>query len=87
VVELVAKWWNGTYGRLSRRDVVLSVGVIWQVEIREGGVEGRIQAWRFDNEAEARAFVARCLEGRDDWKLLTDNVPPRLVADANPPDA
>ena len=56
----VARWWNGRFGRLARRDVRLSeTGGRWRVEVSEGGVEGRSASWEYDTEAAARAQVER----------------------------
>ncbi len=70
-METVGRWWNGTWGRLSRRDVYLRTGPVWEVEARQGGVDGSSRTWRFDSEAEARAFVERCLVGPGTWRELS----------------
>ena len=67
----MARWWNGNYGRLGRRDVYVRRGTLWEVEAREGGAEGRSKTFRFDSEDEAMAFVKRCLEGPGDWRQLS----------------
>jgi hypothetical protein len=70
-VDTVAHWWNGTWGRLARQDVYLRSGQLWQVELREGGAEGRTKLFTFDNEAEARAQVDRALKAVDTpWREL-----------------
>jgi hypothetical protein len=71
-MALVARWWNGRFGRLARRDVRLSeAGGRWTVEVFEGGVEGRSASWEYDMEEAARAQVERCLEtGGDGWRSL-----------------
>jgi hypothetical protein len=73
VTVVVGRWWNGRYGRLARRDVRLSVSAgHWTVDIAEGGTEGRSASWEFDDETEARALVAWCLEtGGDGWRQLS----------------
>jgi hypothetical protein len=44
----------------------------WEVELREGGAEGRSRRWTFDSEAEAEAFVERALAAKPvDWKKMT----------------
>ena len=69
-MEQVARWWNGSYGRLSRRDVFLRRGTVWEVEAREGGAEGRSRVFRFDSEQEAVAFAQRCRGGPGRWREL-----------------
>lgn len=70
-MEQVARWWNGNYGRLGRRDVYLRRGTLWEVEAREGGAEGRSKVFRFDTEDEAMGFLKRCLEGPGNWRQLS----------------
>jgi hypothetical protein len=71
-METVGHWWNGTWGRLGRRDVFLRTGQVWQVELCEGGADGRTKVWTFDSEAKARELVERALaaEGTD-WRSLS----------------
>jgi len=69
-METVGKWWNGTWGRLARRDVFLRVGTLWEVEAREGGADGRSRVWRFTSEEEARAFAQRCMTAPGRWRDL-----------------
>ncbi len=47
-METVGRWWNGTWGRLARRDVYLRIGTVSEVEAREGGAEGRSRTWQFE---------------------------------------
>ncbi|MFG2041978.1 hypothetical protein [Dactylosporangium sp. NPDC048998] len=43
--ETVRRWWNGSWGRLNRRDVyVRTDGVSFEVEVRLGGANGH--RWR-----------------------------------------
>jgi len=72
VVAVVARWWNGRFGRMARGDVrLVEQAGCWTVEIVEGGSEGGSTSWDYTSEAEARAFVARCLEtGGDGWREL-----------------
>ncbi|MEV1147109.1 hypothetical protein [Micromonospora sp. NPDC049799] len=61
--ELVARWWNGTWGRLTRRDVWLAREVRWHVVARAGDSEtGKVLRWEFDNEDEARQMVRRLVQ-------------------------
>jgi len=68
----VAHWGNGTWGRLTRRDVYLHTGQIWRAELRQGDAEGRVPVEDFINEADARAYVERALGAvtNVDWKEL-----------------
>jgi hypothetical protein len=70
-MDVVAHWWNGTWGRMARRDVYLRTGQVWQVELREGGAEGRVMVRVFDSEADARAFVDRALAAESGWRELS----------------
>jgi hypothetical protein len=67
IMDVVGHWWNGTWGRLARLDVYLRVQKPqWEVELREGGAEGRSQRWVFDDEAEAaRVRRTRTRRGAD----------------------
>jgi hypothetical protein len=50
IMETVGHWWNGTWGRLARLDVYLRIQKPqWEVELREGGAEGRSRRWVFDD--------------------------------------
>ncbi|GIJ52459.1 hypothetical protein Val02_93450 [Virgisporangium aliadipatigenens] len=71
-MELLEKWWNGSWGRLARRDVLLRVGAIWEVEVREGGADGHSRVWRFPTEEEARAFAQQCMTPSGKWRDLHD---------------
>ncbi|WP_200216795.1 hypothetical protein [Micromonospora coerulea] len=80
--ELVARWWNGTWGRLTRRDVWLAREVRWHVVARTGDPEtGNVLRWEFDNEAEARQMVKRPVQaGGGQWREQTGDAatePPR----------
>ncbi|MFI6331078.1 hypothetical protein ACIBBG_22590 [Micromonospora chersina] len=60
--EQVSRWWNGSWGRLTRRDVSLSREVRWHVVARSGDSEtGKVLRWEFATEDEARAMVHRLL--------------------------
>lgn len=55
---VVRHWWNGNYGRLGRRDIyVRTDGSTFQLELRDGGSEGRSaravfdELWQADEEA------------------------------------
>ena len=53
-------WWNGKWGRLARRDVLLyeddETGR-WSVEARDGGVEGKSRWWDLAREPDATRLV------------------------------
>jgi hypothetical protein len=67
----VARWWNGSFGRLNRRDIELHVTQRWRVVIREGGAEGSERTWEFDTEDDARTMVRRCMEtGGTKWREI-----------------
>jgi hypothetical protein len=70
----VGHWWNGTWERLARLDVYLRIErPRWEVELREGGVDGRSRRWSFEDEAEATAFVERALAAvQTEWRKLTE---------------
>jgi hypothetical protein len=60
--KVLRHWWNGTYGRLSRRDIyVRTDGQTFQLELREGGSEGRSARAVFDElwQAEEEAALHR----------------------------
>nr|WP_239542992.1 hypothetical protein [Micromonospora terminaliae] len=60
---MVARWWNGTWGRLTRRDVWLAREVRWHVVARAGDSEaGNVLRWEFDTEEDARQMVKRLVQ-------------------------
>src|SRR5690606_40748346 len=70
--ELVERWWNGRFGRMSRRDVWLYKQTTWRVQCRIGDADnGKASTWDLADEKEARALVRRLLEtGGDGWRDL-----------------
>jgi hypothetical protein len=70
-VERRKYWWNGKWGRLARRDVLLyEDGGQWWVEAREGGSEGR-SLWReYPDEDIAMDCVRGLIEGTDRWREM-----------------
>ncbi|MEU7612322.1 hypothetical protein [Micromonospora sp. NPDC049204] len=61
--EVVTRWWNGTWGRLTRRDVWLAREVRWHVIARAGDTEtGKVLRWEFDTEDAARRMVRRLVQ-------------------------
>lgn len=70
-VRTVERWWNGTWGRMARRDVWLRTdGQRWDVWVRDGGADGRNEHTEYDTEAAARAALVELLEERWDWRRL-----------------
>jgi len=64
-------WWNGTWGRLARRDVYLFEDAgKWRVEGREGGAEGRSRWYEFDDVDSALDCVRGLLVQPGNWKEL-----------------
>jgi hypothetical protein len=62
-------WWNGTWGRLVRRDVYLYCdGDRWLIEAREGGAEGRSRWFEYDDEDAALEDVRGLLVGPGHWR-------------------
>ncbi len=64
-------WWNGTWGRLARRDIYLFEDAgSWMVEARHGGAEGRSRRYEFADEQAAMACVDGLLTQPGDWREL-----------------
>jgi hypothetical protein len=70
-METVGRWWNGSLGTLTRRDIFLRVESVWEVEARQGGADGTSGVFQFKSESEAREFVERCKVGPWQWRDLT----------------
>ncbi len=69
-------WWNGKWGRLARRDVLLRVDADrWHVEQRAGGAEGISRYFEYDTEDAAYDAVRALLTGSDAWRELTPRPP------------
>lgn len=65
-------WWNGVWGKLSRRDVFLyRDGDRWLVEARRGGAEGGSRWFEQDQENAALEDVRRLLVGPGEWRELS----------------
>jgi hypothetical protein len=71
-METVGRWWNGSLGTMTRRDIFLRVESVWEVEARQGGAEGTSGVFQFKSETEAREFVERCKVGPWQWRDLTE---------------
>jgi hypothetical protein len=64
-------WWNGTWGRLARRDVYLfEDGGRWLVEDRQGGAEGRSRWFEYSDEDAALDCVRGLLGDGGRWREL-----------------
>ncbi|MFG2058527.1 hypothetical protein ACGFI9_31335 [Micromonospora sp. NPDC048930] len=60
--EVVRRWWNGSWGRLTRRDVWLVRQTRWKVIARAGDTEtGRVLRWEYETEQEAALMIDRLL--------------------------
>ena len=73
--RLVERYWNGSWGRLARRDIWLwnLPDDRWRVEIGIGSLDtGDRQHWDIADDSDARALLARCLDtGGDGWRELS----------------
>ena len=64
-------FWNGRWGRLARRDVLMFEDAgFWRVEDRTGGAEGRSRWAEFDDEEAAVNHVSGLVVGMDEWREL-----------------
>ena len=73
-MRVVGHWWNGTWGRLARRDVWLKTdGNRWWVEARQG--DGDRQPWRgrphLTEEAARQELAAMLARAGKKWRDLT----------------
>jgi hypothetical protein len=66
-------WWNGHWGRIARRDIVLSEddkdGHL-VVEAREGGVEGQSRWFRPPTEEDALQLADYLMSDEEGWREL-----------------
>lgn len=64
-------YWNGRWGRLARKDVLLYEDAgRWTVQLRTGGVEGRSKQDEFDHEDAALDRVRDLVGDGEDWRDL-----------------
>ena len=64
-------WWNGKWGRIARRDVLLyEDGGVWWVEARDGGVEGRSRWLEYRDEDAAMETVRALIAGTERWRQV-----------------
>jgi len=71
--SVVKHWWNGRWGRLTRRDVyVRTHGKRYELELREGGSEGT--SWRrlFDTLDDAVGEAGKHMSPDMTWSDITD---------------
>lgn len=66
-------WWNGSWGRLARRDVFLRTDADrWFVEARSGGAEGASRFTEYATEETAYDAVRHLLAGPGEWREVSD---------------
>lgn len=71
VMEKRKHWWNGRWGRLSRRDILLYEDAgQWWIEARHGGSEGRTRWLECAGEDSALDVVRDLMIGTDGWREL-----------------
>jgi hypothetical protein len=73
--RVVRHWWNGQWGRLGRRDVYIRSdnGRVFEVEVRQGGAEGRAWLALFDTLDDAEAEADKHLHHEQDtWRDVSD---------------
>jgi len=71
--RMVARWWNGSFGRLNQRRIWLFTdGRVWRVQARQGDGDARVWERDVASENEARALIDAMLARtpRDDWRRL-----------------
>ncbi|MEU7868018.1 hypothetical protein [Dactylosporangium sp. NPDC049140] len=67
------RWWNGSWARLTRRDVFVrnAADGRWQVELRRGGPEGRVRTRAFGSEREAVEWIEATVVGAEpSWREI-----------------
>lgn len=74
-VRNVERWWNGSFGRLARRDIWLRTtddDGRWDVWIRDGGTEGRNSHTEYETEQEARTALQKLINGQPQsrWRKM-----------------
>lgn len=66
--HVVERWWNGSWGTMSRRDVWLRTnGETWQVGVRDGHTEGTL---RYPDETRARQQLDLLLSEAGPWRQI-----------------
>jgi hypothetical protein len=70
-VERRKRYWNGTWGRLARRDIVVfEDGGRWLIEYREGGADGKSRWYERDDEDAALEAVRGLMADSTTWREL-----------------
>ncbi|WP_433080848.1 hypothetical protein ACQP1P_44360 [Dactylosporangium sp. CA-052675] len=67
------RWWNGSWSRLTRRDVYVrnAADGRWDVELRRGGPEGRVRTREFGSEREAIEWIEATVVGAEpNWREI-----------------
>lgn len=64
-------YWNGSWGRLARRDIlVYENGGQWILEVRVGGADGRSRWFEYDGEEAAQHRLRALLAEDESWREL-----------------
>lgn len=73
-MAVVRHWWNQKWGRIARRDVyVRSDGGRFEVEVVQGGAEGKRWVALFDTAEEAIGEAeSHLVDPNDDWRDVSD---------------
>jgi hypothetical protein len=73
-VETRKHFWNGRWGSIARKDVLVRVdGDVWLVELRNGGVDGRSRFLDADSEDNAFDIARDLMIGTDGWRELSSS--------------
>ena len=65
-------WWNGKWGRLARRDVIIHhEPEVWSAEAREGGEEGRTRRFPASDQGEAGAIAEKLISTDERRREMT----------------
>jgi hypothetical protein len=67
------RWWNGTYGRIARRDIWLYTnGYVWRVDARQGDGDAKVWSKTFTGEKDARELVTQMMaRSGNEWRDIT----------------
>ncbi|MGI5245662.1 hypothetical protein [Dactylosporangium sp. CA-139066] len=74
------RWWNGSWSRLTRRDVYVrnAADGRWQVELRRGGPDGRVRTRAFGSEHDAVEWIeSSVIVGGADWREVPRRIDSR----------
>jgi hypothetical protein len=75
-MERRGHWWNGTWGRIGRRDVYLyEDGGRWRVEARLGGAEGSSRWFEHGGPGPAADRIRELLTEPGRWRELSGPPP------------